>query len=50
MVVVRQFAWANDRILASDDPALDTMNTEIDSQMTRETEDRELHALAKVHN
>jgi len=32
-VVVRQFAQANNGILAGDDPALDTGNTENDMEM-----------------
>jgi len=35
-VVVRKIAKANNRILAGDDPALDTTNTENDSEITQE--------------
>jgi len=49
-VVVRQFARANNGILAGTDPELDTMNTENDSEMKKEAEKRTLHRMAKVHN
>jgi len=49
-VVVRQFARANNGILAGSDPALDTMNTENDSEMKKEAEEKKLHRMAKVHN
>jgi len=49
-VIVRQFARANDRILAGIDPELDTMNTENNSTMRKEAEERKLHRMAKVHN
>jgi len=49
-VVVRQFARANNRILAGTDPELDTTNTENDSEMKKEAEERKLHRMAKVHN
>jgi len=49
-VVVRQFARANNRILAGSDPELDTMNTENDSEMKKEAEERKLHRMAKVHD
>jgi len=49
-VVVRQFAQANNRILAGADPELDTMNTENDSEMKKEVEETTLHRMAKVHN
>jgi len=48
--VVRQFVWANNEILPGDDPASDTMNTENDSEMKNEVEDRKLHLLAMVHD
>jgi hypothetical protein len=35
-VIVRQFAWANHGILAGTDPELDTMNTDNDSEMKKE--------------
>jgi len=40
----------NNGILAGDDLALDTMNTENDSEMKKEAEERKLHRMAKVHN
>jgi hypothetical protein len=49
-VVVRQFARANNGILAGTDPELDTMNTEYDSEMKKEAEERKLHRMAKVHD
>jgi len=48
-VVVRQFARANNAILAGTDPELDTMNTENDLEMKKEAEERKLHRMAKVH-
>jgi hypothetical protein len=49
-VVVRQFAQAINKILAGTDPELDTTNTENDSEMKKEAEERKLHTKAKVHN
>jgi hypothetical protein len=49
-VVVRQFARANNGILAGTDSELDTMNTENDSEMKKEAEERKLHRMAKVHD
>jgi len=49
-VVVRQFAWANNRILAGTDPELDNANTENDSEMKKEADERKLHRMAKVHD
>jgi len=49
-VVVRQYARANNRILAGTDPELDTLNTENDTEMKKEAEERKLHRMAKVHN
>jgi len=49
-VVVTQFARANNRILAGTDPELDTTNTENDSEMKKEAEERKLHRMAKVHD
>jgi len=49
-VVVRQFARANNGILAGTDPELDTMNTANDSEMKKEAEERTLHRMAKVHD
>jgi len=36
-------------ILVGTDPELDTMNTENDSEMKKEAEERKLHRMAKVH-
>jgi len=49
-VVVRQFAQANNGILAGDKLESDTTNTENDSEMKKEAEDRKLHGMAKVHD
>lgn len=38
-VMVRLFPQANNRMLACDDPALDTMNTEYHSEVKREGEE-----------
>jgi len=49
-VIVRQFARANNGILAGTDPELDTTNTENHSEMKKEAEERKLHRMAKVHD
>jgi len=49
-VIVRQFAQANSGILAGTDLSLDTTNTENNSEMKKEAEERKLHRMAKVHN
>jgi len=49
IVVVRQFARANDGILAGADPELDTMNTENNTEMKKQVEERKFHKMAKVH-
>jgi len=49
-VVVRQFARANNGILAGTDRELDTPHTENDSEMKNEAEERTLHRMAKVHD
>jgi len=49
-VVIRQFARANNGIVAGTDPELDTTNTENDSEMKREVEERKFHRMAKVHD
>jgi len=49
-VIVRQFARANNGILAGTDPELDTTNTENNSEMKKEAEERKLHRMAKVHD
>jgi hypothetical protein len=36
--------------LAASDPKLDTSNTENDSEMEKEAEERKLHRIAKVHD
>ena len=47
---VRQFARANNGILAGTDPELDTSNTENDSEMKKEAEERKFHRMATVHD
>jgi len=49
-VVIRQFARANNGILAGTDPELDTTNTENNSDLKKEAKERKLHTMAKVHN
>jgi len=49
-VVVTQFTWANNGILAGTDPELDNANTESDSEMKKDAEERNLHRMAKVHD
>jgi hypothetical protein len=49
-VIVKLFPQANNAIFAGTDPELDTMNSENNSQMKKEAEERELHRMAKVHN
>jgi len=49
-VVVRQFARANNGLLAGDDPILDPTSTDSDMEMKREAEEKKLHRMAKVHD
>jgi len=49
-VIIRQFARANDRIVASDAPLLHTTNSENDSEKKKEAEETQSHRMAKVHN
>jgi len=49
-VVLRQYAPANDGILAGDNPVLDTTEAENDIELKREPEERKLHGMAKVHD
>jgi len=48
-VVVRQFARANNRILAREETEPDMTNTETDSEMKKEAEGRIMHRMARVH-
>jgi len=48
--VERQFVQANNGILPGADPELDTMNTENDTEMKKEAEERTLHRMAKVQD
>jgi len=49
-VIVRQFARANNGILAGSNPKLDTTNTENHSEMKKEAEETIFHRMAKVHD
>ena len=49
-VVVRQFARANNGILAGTDRELDTPHTENHSEMKKEADERKLHRMAKVQD
>jgi len=49
-VIVRQFADANEGILSGGDPAVDTRNTENNSQMKNEAVQCILHTIANVHD
>ena len=49
-VIVTQFAWAINGSLEGDNPILDTMNTENDSEMKKELEQWKLQWMAKVHD
>ena len=49
-VVVREFARANNGVLAGTVPELDTRNTENNSEMKKEVEERKLHRMPKVHD
>jgi hypothetical protein len=49
-VIVRKFARVNNWIWAGIDPELDSTNTENDSEMKKEAEERKLHRMAKVHD
>jgi len=48
--IATQFARANNGIFAGADPSLDPMNTENDSEMKKEAEERKLHRMAKAHH
>jgi len=49
-VIVRQFARANNGLLAGDDPVLDSNSTDNNIEMKREAEEKKLHRMAKVHD
>jgi len=49
-VVVREFACANNGIMAGNNLMSDTTNTENYSELKKEADEKELHRLAKVHN
>ena len=49
-VIVRQFAQANNVILAGTDQELDTTDTEHHSEMKKEAEEWKLHSMAEVHD
>jgi hypothetical protein len=48
--IERQFARANNGILAVTDPELDTSNTENDLEQKEVAEERQLHGMAKVYD
>jgi len=47
---VKQYARANNGILAGDDPVLDRSEFNNDLELKREAEEQKLHRMAKVHN
>ena len=49
-VIVRHFARANNGILEGAEPELDTRNTNQNSEVTKEVQERKLHTMAKVHD
>jgi len=49
-VVVRQFAQADNGLLAGDDPVLDSTIVDNDMEMNREAERKKLHGMAKVND
>jgi hypothetical protein len=49
-VIVRQFAQAKNVIFAGADAVMDTTNTESQSEIKKEAEERKLHRMAKVHD
>jgi hypothetical protein len=49
-VVVRQYARANNGILAGKNPVLDMTEAENDIELKRDAEKRKLHRMAKVHD
>jgi len=50
IVAVRQFAWANNAILAGDYSPLDYTETKNNLQLKKEVEERTFHKIAKVHD
>jgi hypothetical protein len=49
-VVVREFTRANTGTLVGDNPSSDARNTENNSEMKKQVEERKLHSMAKVHD
>jgi len=49
-VIVRQFAWVNSGILASDYTALDTMESENYLELKKQAEEKKLRRMAMVRN
>jgi hypothetical protein len=49
-VVVRQFARANSRLPAGDNPVLVPNSTDNEMELKREAEEKMLHRMAKVHD
>jgi len=50
MVAVREFARTNTGLQPGDDPVLDSTSTDTNMEMKRETEQKKLHRVAKVHD
>jgi len=48
--VVRQFAWANTGLQASDDSELDSTRADNEMEMKREAKQKKLHPIPKVHD
>jgi len=49
-IVVRQYARANNGILAGNDPVLDKSESDNHLELKREAEEKKLHRMAKVHD
>jgi len=49
-VVVRQFARANNGLLAGNYPVFDSSSTDNDIVMKREADEKKLHPMANVHD
>ena len=49
-VIVRQFAQANNRLLASDISAVNELSTDNNMEIKREVEQKKMHQMAKVHD
>jgi hypothetical protein len=49
-VIIWLYAGANHRILVGDDPKSNQTNTDNDSEVKKQTEERKFHRMAKVHD